>query len=173
MKTSRGRKGREAEDVSDFCAPADGRNGSNLSENINSHKIIVHNSICQRVKKRKKISKLWNICRKSWSQCFSSYFPLVSSRAIGRPENSGGGGNSHVLCIICFPNRNRVNVLDMISVEGYHPPPPFSDGLSLRINVNVRHLSTMLFEIAVQYRVVCNLWVWYLLRIGLHLHFWS
>ena len=95
------------------------------------------------------------------------------TRAIGRPENSGGGGNSHVLCIICFPNRNRVNVLDMISVEGYHPPPPFSDGLSLRINVNVRHLSTMLFEIAVQYRVVCNLWVWYLLRIGLHLHFWS
>ena len=58
-------------------------------------------------------------------------------------------------------------------VGGYRPPPPFSDGPTLRINVNVPHLSTLLFEIAVQYHVVCNLSVWYLLLIGLHLHFWS
>ena len=51
----------------------------------------------------------------------SSYFPLVSSRATGRPENSEGDSyvlciNSHVLCIICSPSRNRVNVFEGLCI---------------------------------------------------------
>ena len=78
-----------------------------------------------------------------------------------------------MLSIICSPNRYRVSVFEKILVEDYCLPPPFSDAPTLRINVNVRHLGILLFEIAVQYGVVCNLWVWYLLLIGLYLHFWS
>ena len=43
VKTSRSSKGHEAEDVSDFCAPADDRNGSNLSENIKVVFLVIRN----------------------------------------------------------------------------------------------------------------------------------